>query len=255
MEFSLVIDDDLAIELCNFKNNMSYNTKIVEKILHYYKPFPIFTQDSFMKAYYYDDSYLEYLLSNPNENRINIANKSIEDIAKHTTYKVVLCNDDNKKDIFPYIYIGGDKIENNFTATFMRGNDRQKAIEHLKALLENANCVFVYDLYLANNWASFLNFTQQCFPKRQLSIFYPQDIDLNNSANSHIPKLTQQQCSQIVQNNSQWRFSPDRIHQNFTNLHDRYLIIDNKIEIIFTSGIHHLMNDSKDFTYIVRQHK
>ena len=42
----------------------------------------------------------------------------------------------------------------------------------------------------------------------------------------------QSQCSQIVQNNSQWSFSPDRIHQNFKNLHDRYLIIDNKIEII-----------------------
>ena len=248
MEFSLVIDDDLAIELCNFKNNMSYNTKIVEKILHYYKPFPIFTQDIFMKAYYYDDSYLEYLLSNPNENRINIANMSIEDIAKHTTYKVVLCNDDNKKDIFPYIYIGGDKIENNFTATFMKDDDRQKAIEHLKALLENANCVFIYDAYLFENnvWGAFVNFAQQCFPNKQLNIFYPQSIATGQNI--------QTQCSQIIRNNTQWRFSPDRIHQNFTNLHDRYLIIDNKIEVIFTSGIHHLMNDDKDFTYIVRQH-
>lgn len=65
----------------------------------------------------------------------------------------------------------------------------------------------------------------------------------------------QSQCSQIVQNNSQWSFSPDRIHQNFKNLHDRYLIIDNKIEIILTSGIDNLIDDSKDFTYIVRRHK
>ena len=65
----------------------------------------------------------------------------------------------------------------------------------------------------------------------------------------------QSQCSQIVQNNSQWSFSPDRIHQNFKNLHDRYLIIDNKIEIILTSGIDNLIDDSKDFTYIVMRHK
>lgn len=249
-QFSLVIGSDIGEELCNFRNNKSCNTRIVEKILHYYKHYPIFTVSELTREYYRDfPTILKSVLSNITTPPIDIDNSSEKDIAKHTIYKVVLCNDENKKDIFPYIYIGGDKVENNFTATFLSGKSRQKAKEHLKALLENAKCIFVYDLYLFNNnvWKSFIDFAQQCFPNKQLNIFYPQSIVAGQNIQS--------QCSQIVQNNSQWSFSPDRTHQNFTNLHDRYLIIDNKIEIILTSGIDNLIDDSKDFTYIVRRHK
>lgn len=34
--------------------------------------------------------------------------------------------------------------------------------------------------------------------------------------------------------------------------HDRYLIVDDKLEIILTSGFDHLNDSSGDFTYIVR---
>lgn len=253
-QFSLVIDDDLGEELCKFRNNESCNTRIVEKILHYYKNCPIFTTSDLMQRYYYDfPTILNTVLSNVTTPRINIDSSTAIDIAKHTIYKVVLCNDKSKKDIFPYIYIGGDRIENNFTATFFKNEPRQKALEHLRSLLESARCIFIYDLYLADNWASFISFAQKCFPQK-LSIFYPKEIDSNNNANPKIPKLTQQQCSQIIQvGQSLWSFRPDRNHQSFSNLHDRYLIIDNKIEVIFTSGIHHLINTDKDFTYIVRQ--
>lgn len=40
--------------------------------------------------------------------------------------------------------------------------------------------------------------------------------------------------------------------ENFQDCHDRYLIIDNKVEIILTSGIWYLNNLSKEITYIVR---
>jgi len=33
---------------------------------------------------------------------------------------------------------------------------------------------------------------------------------------------------------------------------DRYLLIDNNIEIILTSGFDNLFDENKDFTYIVR---
>lgn len=187
---------------------------------------------------------------------------SIESISKSTTYKVILSNDKTKTQ-FPYIYIFDDILENNFTATFHTKDSRNKAIKHLAALLSNANYIFIYDLYIANNWVSFLNFTQQCFPKKQLVILYPKEI-ASNSGCHHIKegqKLTQEQCSQIIQiggkllNKNLWSFKPDNTHPNFTNLHDRYLIVDNKIEIIFTSGIDYLIDDNKDFTYIVRAHK
>lgn len=91
------------------------------------------------------------------------------------------------------------------------------------------------------------------FPNKQLNIFYPQSIVTGRNIQS--------QCSQIINiggkssNKNLWSFKVDNTHKNFTNLHDRYLIIDNKIEIILTSGIDNLIDDSKDFTYIVRRHK
>lgn len=241
MNFSLAIDDILAEELCKFRVNQQCDIDMVERTLHYYKGYPIFTKSYFRQ--YYSNAIQTNLLQS-----ISTINwDSIETISKGTIYKVILSSQKNVN--FPYISIYDDKVENNFTATFMQNDNRQKAKEHLKALLENAKCIFVYDLYLFNNnvWKSFIDFAQQCFPNKQLNIFYPQSIVAEQNIQS--------QCSQIVQNNSQWSFSPDRTHQNFTNLHDRYLIIDNKIEIILTSGIDNLIDDSKDFTYIVRRHK
>lgn len=255
MNFSLAIDDILAEELCKFRVNQQCDIDMVERILHYYKGYPIFTKGYFDK--YYTDKNIQRNLAQSNS---SITWDSIETISKGTIYKVILSSQKNVN--FPYISIYDDKVENNFTATFMQNDNRQKAKEHLKALLENAKCIFVYDLYLANNWASFLNFIQECFPRKQLSILYPKEIDSNTiNTNPHIPKLTQEQCSEITKiggkspNKNLWSFKVDNTHQNFTNLHDRYLIIDNKIEIILTSGIDNLIDDSKDFTYIVRRHK
>lgn len=262
-QFSLVIGRDIGEELCNFRNNKSCNTRIVEKILHYYKNYPIFTTSALMQKYYYDfPTILNAVLSNVITPRINIDNSSEKDIAKHTIYKVVLCNDENKN-IFPYIYICGDKIENNFTATFLSRESRQKAIDHLKDLLSNAVKILVYDNYLLqpdrngqfNNWQSFIQFCSLLLPRKSLNIKYLQQISLaRNNSNYTIYQNSQQDIANICQN---WSWSIVSTQPN-TYSHDRYLIINNghsKIEIIFTSGICHLMNNSKDFTYIVRRHK
>lgn len=245
MNFSLAIDDILAEELCKFRVNQQCDIDMVERTLHYYKGYPIFTKSYFRQ--YYSNAIQTNLLQS-----ISTINwDSIETISKGTIYKVILSSQKNVN--FPYISIYDDKIENNFTATFLSGKSRQKAKEHLKALLENTKYIFVYDVNLFKNnvWKSFIDFAQQCFPNKQLNIFYPQSIVAGQNIQS--------QCSQITKiggkssNKNLWSFKVDNTHQNFTNLHDRYLIIDNKIEIILTSGIDNLIDDFKDFTYIVRQ--
>ena len=251
-QFSLVIGSDIGEELCNFKNNKSCNTRIVENILHYYKNYPIFTTSALMQEYYYDfPTILNSVLSNVTTPRIDIDSSSEHDIAKHTIYKVVLCNDKNKKDIFPYIYICGDKIENNFTATFLSREPRQKAIDHLKELLANAGTISIYDKNLIKekwNRKYFVKFCRLLPQQNTITIEY-----LGGSNNSKPYKIIKRYIDIIYPN---WilkvKHYPSKQQGNYA--HDRYLIIDNKIEIIFTSGIHHLMNDSKDFTCIVRQH-
>lgn len=252
-QFSLVIGSDIGEELCNFKNNKSCNTRIVEKILHYYKNYPIFTTSALMQKYYYDfPTILNSVLSNITTPRIDIDNSTEEYIAKHTIYKVVLCNDENKKDTFPYIYIGGDKIENNFTATFLSGEFRQKAMEHLKDLLVNAMTISIYDKNLIKakwNRKHFVKFCKLLSQTSKITIEY-----LGGNNNSKPYKITKRYMD-IIYPNWIWKVTHYPRGQKGNYAHDRYVIIDNKIEVIFTSGIHYLMNGSKDFTYIVRQHK
>lgn len=43
-----------------------------------------------------------------------------------------------------------------------------------------------------------------------------------------------------------------RLDETLKGRHDRYIIIDDKIEIVFSSGFDHLSVDSSDFMYVVR---
>lgn len=192
MDFSLAIDDDLAEEICKFRTNQQCDVDRVEKTLHYYKDYPIFSKSYFTK--YYTDITIQRNLIQSNA---SINWNSVETISKSTIYKIILSSQRNVN--FPYVSIYDDKIENNFTATFFKDEPREKALNHLKSLLENAKYIFVYDLYLVNNWDSFISFAQECFPQKQLSIFYLKEIHLK-----------QYQCTQIIQmGNNQWHFSPD----------------------------------------------
>ena len=125
MNFSLAIDNDLASELCKFKENSSYDFKIIEKTLHYYKDYPLFTRE-FLKRYYKDAALLGQILSA----KCTLDFNSLENISKATIYKVILIGDKSKS--FPYICIKGDIIENNFTASFFKNQSRQKAKQHFK---------------------------------------------------------------------------------------------------------------------------
>ena len=252
-QFSLVIGSDIGKELCNFRNNKSCDTRIVEKILHYYKHYPIFTTSELMREYYYGfPTILNAVLSNATIPRIDIDNSSEKNIAKNTIYKVVLCNDESKKDIFPYIYIGGDEIENNFTATFLSGKPRQKAIEHLKDLLVNAGTISIYDKNLIKAKWNRKHFVKFCKLLQQTSKITIEYLGGNNKSKPY--KITKRYMD-IIYPNWVWKVKHYTSGQKGNYAHDRYLIIDNKIEVIFTSGIHYLINDAKDFTYIVRQYK
>lgn len=256
MNFSLAIDDILAEELCKFRVNQQCDIDMVERTLHYYKGYPIFTKGYFDK--YYTDKNIQRNLAQSNS---SITWDSIETISKGTIYKVILSSQKNVN--FPYISIYDDKIENNFTATFLSRESRQKAIDHLKDLLSNAVKILVYDNYLLqpdrngqfNNWQSFIQFCSLLLPRKSLNIKYLQQISpARNNSNYTIYQNSQQDIANICQN---WSWSIVSTQPN-TYSHDRYLIINNghsKIEIIFTSGIRYLMNNSKDFTYIVRRHK
>ena len=142
---------------------------------------------------------------------------------KTAKFQLILCDDDNA---FPFVNIFRDRIENNLSATFKAGISRDKAIEHFKALFKEAKSIFIYDKFLTKPNLAKL--------KEECSVY----------------------CDIFLPENQQREFKigkTDKTHKNYANNHDRYIIVDDKLEIILTSGIDYLFDINKDFTYIIRE--
>lgn len=102
VDFTMALEDDLAEELCNFKNNKPCDNEIVERILHYYKP-PILLSGKYMRLYYqnYDAEILSQLFGKGNYSLDN----SLEQLANKTLYKIVLSKDKNDFPISIFLMI------------------------------------------------------------------------------------------------------------------------------------------------------
>lgn len=233
-----VLENNLFEEYIKFKNNIEFSIDKIKKILYYYK-------DGFIpnKA---QINIAKNLINNFDESEFLISlsgfdlNMSIENLSKHTKTKLILSND---KGNFPYVNINNDVIENNLSATFAENINRDKAKQHIRALLENANYIVICDEYIVQNFQNFKNFIQECVPKKILTI----EI-IPSSKPEHL--IRKEHLTEIKQIYNKYKVKKA---QQINTKHDRYIKVDNQIEIILTSGIDYLMDISKDFTYIVRK--
>lgn len=237
--FSLVVDDYVAQRMLDFKNGISTSFNEFQKILQYYKRNPLFSNIEFLREYY-GDNQMTWILSQGG--RLYENSPCIEELAKKTAYKIILTLD--REDGFPYVNVNQSKIENRFCSSFEKKEDRESAILHFKALLENASYIIFYDPYLSqpNIQEAFKTFAQECFPQKRLNIH----ID-----NFHGWKKFGREIKSIYSNWSISLINHQEYKEKYSDLHDRYMIIDGKLEIILTSGIEYLMCDNKDFTYII----
>lgn len=233
--FGLVLSDDLQKAYLDFKRNCDFDRDVVTKLLNYYKG-PFVTNISQLRRLNVDISpSLHQLLRSA-----GYTTQSLEELAAaKTIYKLILSEDQNT---FPFVNINGDAIENNLTGSFYRGQSREKAINHIKKLCSKADEICLYDKYIVSSGSSqtnqqVLTFLASLLPHKKLKIVY-QDGHLIDKDVS----VLQATCDK-------WEFEK-RTH--IPDHHDRYLIIDNKIEIILTSGFSSLINNTKEMTYIVR---
>lgn len=232
----MVLEDDLFEEYIKFKNNLDFNHNIITRLLYFYKDGFLPTLEQLKNAEKsiqgFDKS--AFLLPIPSYN----FDDCVENLAKQTKLKIILSN---KKAEFPYININNDKLENNLSATFKHNESRNKAKEHIRALFENANNILICDKYIQDNFDNFRNFIKECLPDKQINLFFT--FRLDNARESEIKTI-----------NNKYLIKNDR-NNNYpvSSTHDRYILIDQKIEIILTSGIDYLYDESKDFTYIIRK--
>jgi len=230
---AIVLSDELLKEYYNFKHNLTYDNETIQKLFHYYKSSHITNVAQLKRIGIENTPLISVLISS------NLTQQTLLGLCDKTIFKVIL---DNSKLDYPYINIFGDKIENNYSSTFYKGESRVKAQEHIKGLLKDASSIFIYDSYFDSrkNWDNTKKFLKRIIPKKELNIYY-RGFSLAEKG-SEIKKIYKD-----------WNLIKDYSNDKYENLHDRYLIIDNKIEIILTSGFNYLFDESKDFTYIVRK--
>lgn len=237
--FSLVVDDCVAQRIFDFKNGISTSFNEFQKILQYYKRNPLFSNLEFLREYY-GDNQITWILSQ--DSRLYENSPYVEELAKKTAYKIILTLD--RKDGFPYVNVNQSKIENRFCSSFIKQENRENAILHFRSLLENAKYIIFYDRFLIreNVQEAFKEFAQKCFPQKELKIH----IDYFKNWKEFSQNIKKNICKD-------WSISlfDNRYKNIYSDLHDRYIIIDNKLEIILTSGIEHLIRNDRDFTYII----
>lgn len=227
MSKDIVLSDNLLKIYYAFKNSESVQNNILEKLLSLYKPH-LTNIEQLKRCAIIDSSLQQSLMS------AGFTNQTLEELMHKTNLKIVLNEIGND---YPYVNINNDEIQSNYTATYYKGN-RLKAKNHIKSLLKDAQRVFIYDKFITHRWDKSKNFFTDLMPKRNLIIYYKE---------KHLESKIQE-----IKKIYNWNIQKDITNKKHTRLHDRYLLIDSKIEVVLTSGFDNLFDESSDFTYIIR---
>lgn len=108
---------------------------------------------------------------------------------------------------------------------------RKKAQDHLKQLIKNAKKIVIKD-----------NYCDKCL------------YDIKNILDVDQNCIIEIYAEEKAKNNIK-RLLPNAQYKKYDNatMHDRYIIIDDKIEIILTSGFQYLFKNNKELTYIITE--
>lgn len=225
----VVVEDDLFLEYHKFRKGLACDTKKIKQLLHFYKNEIV----SNIRQYEDNGVALESNLK-AQMSHAGLKRQSLEDLAENCTlYKIILSA---SKDTFPYVNIMdcNQRLESNYSASFDMAESRAFALSHLAAMCFHAKKIVVYDKYFSQKKNN-INLLVSMLPKKKIEISY------NEIEDADIVEL-KRQCPD-------WNFIKNPLMKK---RHDRYLIVDDRIEIILSSGFDHLGDTSSDFTYLLR---
>ncbi len=234
-KYHVVLDDDLFKDFHKFKNGEKLEKEEVERIkclLHYFKGDLITNIAQYERTGQPLTPEMKKTLA-----KNGLKQQTKEELAQsHTMYKVILCCGCSD---FPYVNVTSDKekIENNLSSFYDIAEKRDKAIKHLKALCSEAKKIVVYDKYFAEQPKEARNIETlvKILPQKKLTILF------SHISPNGIKSLTEK-CAE-------WN---PQLDATLKGRHDRYIIVDDKLEIVLSSGFDHLSADSSDFMYVVR---
>jgi hypothetical protein len=132
-----------------------------------------------------------------------------------------------------------EMLDIRYSATYRSGRSREKAKQHIKALLEDAHYITIIDQFITSSaWNTNKKILFDICPDKSV------DIKLYSE-----PQITQDQKNELTTHCYGWNISGGRFDRS--RIHDRYIDTD-KFEILLSSGLLYLQEDSKDFTYTVK---
>lgn len=234
MDFAMVLSDSLYTIWHNFMHGKNFGAGKTEKLLNLLQV-PVLTNVNQLKRVGVNNPPLEAALASS-----GFTGQSLEELVKKTLFKIILSE---KEDTYPYVNIFRDDVRSSFTMSFMPGIERKKGIDYLRAQLESAKSVFIYDKYLSANWQNTKKFFTELVPKRAITVFYSQN------------QLVGQKISELKQICDKWNFAQDRTNTDYRDLHDRYLLVDSCLEVILTSGFDNLFDHRSECTIVFRKLK
>jgi hypothetical protein len=232
MNAQIALEDDLLKAFYQFKQGTECDTKLVTRLLTYYKPHR--TCVAQLERIGISESALLMQLAASGWIR-----QTTEELGQSTSLKLILSSNQSS---FPYVNVSdSDVIEPNYTGTF-KNVPRLKAIAHLKALCQTAKSIAIYDPYLKG----YQERPTKTIMDGIFSLFPTNAFDIFSDDGAFI----QSTKTDWLRRNSQLSFKP--AERTSWKKHDRYLIIDQKVEVILSSGFDYLFDTNGDFTYVVR---
>lgn len=232
-KYSVILSDDLLKMYYSFKQgNQCDDQNLLESFFSCYQA-PFLTNVEQLKRIGYDEKLFPQLFQQLSAQ--GLVCQTLEDLAKLTVYKLILNSNYSQ---FPYVNVLQDKVVNNYSLSFKIGENRDKVKEIIKALCEDAKFILIYDKYFCNNWRYTEDFFHSIVPKKELTILHDQHL------------LAKTSEIKFIFNN--WKIKQDQ-KNTLKNSHDRYLLIDNSIEIILSSGFLYLFSEDKDLTCVIRK--
>lgn len=236
--YSFVLEDNLFLEYNKFMNPKQYNEEydkdIIKKLLSYCI-YPFLYNKRQVERLHIDipinlKSRL-YYASNKN--------KELTTLVDDTVFKCILSIEKNE---FPYININSDKIRTSITGTFFSSENRNKAIDHIAKLCKDAKTITLHDKYMTVD-----DIHQLCelFPTKKNLTIQIHSQDISDGGAYKFSDIYSELCKHC----KDWTIEPKEL--SVYSHHDRYMIIDDNLAIILTSGYHNLFSGQKDITYIV----
>lgn len=253
-DFSFVLEDDLLEEYFKFTKpdkfpNEKYDEEIIKSLLSYRTMPFLFSTGQIDRL---KERIPNIEIDRKKEIQLRkkgLTSDNLEELAKKTFYRCILSKD---KDQFPYVKIGGsDKIITSVSGSFYYRESRQKAIDHIHALCADAKKIIIWDEFVMENNYS-LTALKKILPNsdKVKIIIHNTSVEKRGNSFSYVPDDFETALNKI---NNDWNIEKRALKIN--QHHDRYLIIDNKQEIVLTSGLRYLEEENKEITYIIKPYK